>query len=185
MANKKVTRRKLIDKTLTAFGAVATVALLAIGALAWWASSFITGTVHDQLADQKIFFPAAGTPAITSLPADDQVAVNRYAGQQVLTGAQAEVFADHYIAVHLSEIAGGQTYAEVSANAQADPSNAKLQAQANTLFKGETLRGMLLGDAYAFGTMGTIAGYVAVVALVAGAVMAVLTLLGFWHFSTL
>ena len=184
MAAKKQ-QRKVIDKILTGFGLVATIALLAIGGLAWWASSFVTSNVHDQLAEQKVFFPAKGSPAITSLPAADQEEVNKYAGQQVLTGAQAKVFANNFIAVHLSEVAGGQTYSEVSAKALADPTNAKLQGQANTLFKGETLRGLLLGDAYAFGTIGMIAKYAAIVALLAGAIMAVLTLLGFWHLSTL
>lgn len=185
MAVKKVERRKLIDKTLTAFGLIATVALLGIGALAWWGHSFATSNVHDQLVEQKIFFPAAGSTAITSLPAADQAKVNQYAGQQVLTGDQAKVFADNYIAVHLKEIAGGKTYAEVSSQAQKDPTNAKLQAQANTLFKGETLRGLLLGDAYAFWTIGMIAQYAALVAFAAGSVMAALTILGFWHISTL
>lgn len=183
MANKK--QRKVIDKLLSGFGVIATVTLLAIGGLAWWGYSFATANVHDQLATQKIFFPAVGSPALTSLPPNDQAEVNKYAGQQVLTGAQAKVFADNYIAVHLKEIAGGQTYSEVSAKAAADPANAKLQAQANTLFKGETLRGLLLGDAYAFDTVGAIARDAAVVAFAAAALMAVLTVLGFWHMSIL
>jgi hypothetical protein len=185
MATSKFERRKLIDKTLSAFGIVATLALFAIGGLAWWGYSFATGNVHDNLVEQKIFFPDKGSPAIASLPAEDQTQVTKYAGQQVLTGDQAKVFADNYIAVHLKEIAGGQTYAEVSGQALKDPTNAKLQGQANTLFKGETLRGLLLGDAYAFWTVGTIAKDAALVAFVAGSVMAVLTLLGFWHLTRL
>lgn len=184
MAVKKE-HRKIIDKVLTGFGVVATLALFLIGGLAWWGYSFATGNVHDNLAEQKIYFPPAGSSAITSLPAADQAEVNKYAGQQVLTGAQAKVFANNFIAIHLGEVADGQTYSQVSAKAQADPTNTQLQAQANTLFKGETLRGLLLGDAYAFDTVGQIARYAALVAFAAGAVMAVLTLLGFWHLSTL
>jgi len=183
MANRN--HRAVIDKLLSGFGAIATVALLAIGGLAWWGYSFASGNVHDQLAAQKIFFPAADSPGLTSLPAADRAAVGKYAGQQVLTGAQAKVFADNYIAVHLKKIAGGQTYSEVSAKAQADPGNATLQAQANTLFKGETLRGLLLGDAYAFDTVAQLARYAALVAFAAAAVMAVLTALGFLHLSML
>jgi hypothetical protein len=183
MANNK--KRKLIDQVLTSFGVVATVALLAIGGLAWWGQSFISKNVYDQLAEQKIYFPEKGSPAIAALPEADQKEVNKYAGQQLLTGAQAKVFADNYIAVHLKKVAGGQTYAQVSAKAQADPTDAKLQAQTATLFKGETLRGLLLGDAYAFGTMGELARIAALVAFAAAAVMAVLTLLGFWHLSRL
>ena len=184
MAFKKQ-HRKVVDQVLTGFGVVATLALLAIGGLAWWGANFASNNVHEQLAEQKIFFPAKGSPAITSLPAADQAEVSKYAGQQVLTGAQAKVFANNFIAVHLSEIAGGQTYSQVSAASLADPTNAKLQAQANTLFKGETLRGLLLGDAYAFDTIGQIARDAAIVAFVAAAVMAVLTVLGVWHLSTL
>src|SRR5213076_1130702 len=79
--------------------------------------------------------------------------LNRYAGQQLVNGPQAKAWADHYIAVHLKEVAGGQTYAQVSAKAQANPTDATLKAQVDTLFQGETLRGMLL-NAYAFWEIG-------------------------------
>ncbi len=59
------------------------------------------------------------------------------------------------------------------------PKNAALAAEVNTVFKGETLRGLLL-NAYAFGTMGMIAGIAAIAALIAGAVMLVLSGLGLW-----
>jgi len=185
MASSKVERRKLIDKTLTAFGVVATLALFAIGGLAFWGYIFTTNNVRTNLADQGIFFPQVESPAFTSLPAADKAQVAKYAGLPVLNGDQAKVFANNYIAVHLKEVAGGQTYAQVSAAALKDPTNAKLQGQANTLFKGETLRGLLLGDAYAFWTVGIIAKDAAIVAFVAGGVMAVLTLLGFLHLSRL
>lgn len=183
MPAKKLDRRRLIDKTLTSLGVVATITLLIIGGLAFWAGTFVTNNVHDQLASQKVYFPTTGSPALTSLPATDQAQVSKYAGQQVLTGAQAKVFADNYIAVHLNEVAGGQTYSQVSAKAIADPTNAALQGQANTLFKGETLRGLLLGDAYAFGTVGMIAQDIAIVAFLAGGIMLVLVLLGLAHLA--
>lgn len=185
MAAPKQTHRKLIDQALTSLGAVATVALIIIGGLAWWAYSFTTTSVHNQLAPQKIYFPAKGSAALTALPAADQAKVSQYAGQQVLDGKQAKVFADNYIAVHLEEIGGGKTYSEVSAQANQQPGNAALQQEANTLFKGETLRGLLLGDAYAFWTIGTIARIAAIVAFVAGGIMIVLVLLGLRHLSRL
>ena len=89
-------------------------------------------------------------------------------------------YADHFIAVHLSEVAGGKTYAQVSALAQADPTNTTLQAQVNTLFKGETLRGMLL-NAYAFWKIGQIALFSAIAAFIAAGIMLALTVLGFLH----
>lgn len=180
-ANSNGLKRKMVDQILTAFGIVATVALIAIGGLAWWAYSFTTSQVHNELAAQKIYFPPAGSAALSS--ADIGPYLNQYAGQQLLTGDQARAYADHFIAVHLSEVAAGQTYAELSTKAQADPTNAKLQGQVATLFKGETLRGLLL-NAYAFWTVGVIARLAAFVAFAAGGLMAILTVLGFWHMTT-
>lgn len=181
MARSAKVQRQVIDKILTGFGVVATLALLIVGGLAWWAHTFVTGNVHDQLAAQKIYFPPKGSPALASPQIGPYL--NQYAGQQLLTGPQAKAYADHFIAVHLSEVAGGQTYAQVSSQALANPTDPKLKQQAQTLFQGETLRGLLLGDAYAFSTVGQIAGIIAVICLAAGAVMAVLTLLGYWHLS--
>lgn len=171
-------QRKTIDKVLTAFGVIATLTLLAIGGLSWWAYSFTTSQVSTELASQKIYFPPKGSAALAS----DEIGpyLNQYAGQQLTTGDQAQAYANHFIAVHLKGVGGGKTYAELSTAAMANPTDAKLQGQVATLFKGETLRGMLL-NAYAFWTVGMIAQIVAMVALTAGGIMALLTLLGFWH----
>jgi hypothetical protein len=142
-----------------------------VSGFAFWASSFATGQVHDNLAAQQIFFPAANSPAITSLPAADAAAMSVYAGQQMTTGAQAQTYADHFIGVHLKEIAGGQTYSQVSAAAQADPTNTKLAGQVQTLFRGETLRGLLL-NSYGWSQIGQYAAYAAIgLAIAAGAVL--------------
>jgi hypothetical protein len=106
--------------------------------------------------------------------------MRQYGGQQLTTGAQAEVYADHFIANHLKVIGGGKTYAQLSAEAIAKPTDAALAAQVATVFKGETLRGLLL-NAYAFGTMGTIAGIAAIAAFIAAAVMLILGGLGLMH----
>src|SRR4029077_12214855 len=100
-----------------------------VAGFAFWASSFATSQVQTQLSAQQIFFPQAGSKAVTSLPAADAAAMTVYAGQQLTTGQQGETYSDHFIAVHLKEIAGGQTYAQVSAAAQADPTNTKLAGQ--------------------------------------------------------
>jgi hypothetical protein len=181
MANKK-NKRKLIDKALTSAGLIATIALLAIGGLAWWAYSFTTGNVRNELSSQKIYFPPKGSSQLASPEIGPYL--DKYAGQQLLTGAEAKAYADHFIAVHLSEIANGKTYAQVSAEAQANPTNPQLKAEASTLFQGETLRGLLLGDAYAFSTVGQIAQIIAIVCFVAGAIMLIFVLLGLWHLST-
>ena len=142
-----------------------------VAGFAFWASGFATSQVHDNLAAQQIVFPAANSPAITSLPAADAAAMRAYAGQQMTTGAQAETYADHFIAVHLSEVAGGQTYAQVSTASLADPSNAKLAGEVQTLFRGETLRGLLL-NSYGWSQIGQYAFYAAIgLAVAAGAVL--------------
>jgi hypothetical protein len=141
-----------------------------VAGFAFWASSFATGQVHDNLAAQQIFFPPANSPAITSLPPADAAAMSVYAGQQMISGPQAETYADHFIAVHLKEVAGGQTYAQVSTAAQAAPTNAKLAGQVQTLFRGETLRGLLL-NSYGWSQIGQYASYAATgLAIAAGAV---------------
>jgi hypothetical protein len=106
--------------------------------------------------------------------------MKKYAGQQMTNGAQAKTYADHDIAVHLQEIGNGQTYSPLSAQLQQDPTNQKLQTQVEIVFKGETLRGLLL-NAYAFWQMGQIAKWGAIVCFVGGAVMLVLSILGFVH----
>lgn len=170
-------RRRTFDTLVSVGGILVALVLVVAGGLLTWSSSFVNGQVHDQLAAQKIFFPPAGSPAIKG---PEFAAMRQYAGQQLTTGAQAETYANHFIAVHLTEVAGGKTYAEVSSLALADPTNTQLQGQANTLFKGNALRGLLL-NAYAFGTMGMIAGIAAIAAFVGAALMLVLALLGLRH----
>jgi hypothetical protein len=170
-------RRRTFDILISVAGLILAVTLLAAGGLATWAHVFIGNEVSTQLSAQQIYFPAANSAAVA---APQFAAMRQYGGQQLTTGAQAEVYADHFIANHLKVIGGGKTYAQLSAEAIAAPTNAKLAGQVETVFKGETLRGLLL-NAYAFGTMGTIAGIAAIAAFVAGAVMLLLVGLGFMH----
>ena len=170
-------KRRTFDILMAVAGLFLSVTLIAAGGLLTWAHSFIGNEVHTQLAAQQIYFPPLGSPAIK---APEFAAMRQYAGQQMTTGAQAEVYADHFIANHLKVIGGGKTYSQLSALAIAQPANTKLAAQVETVFKGETLRGLLL-NAYAFGTMGTIAGIAAIAAFIAAAVMLVLSGLGLIH----
>ncbi len=170
-------KRSTLDRLASWVGFTITAVLIVSGALLTWAHNFVGTEVHNQLAAQQIFFPAKGSPA-TAGPEFAQM--RQYAGQQLTTGAQAKVYADHFIAVHLKEIGGGKTYAQLSAQAQGNPNDAKLAGTVNTMFRGETLRGLLL-NAYAFGTMGVIAGLAAIFAFVAAGLMLVLSVLGLWH----
>jgi hypothetical protein len=104
--------------------------------------------------------------------------MEKYAGQLLTTGDQAKVYANNFIGVHLSEVAGGKTYAEVSTAALANPSDAKLQGQKTALFQGETLRGLLLSAGYSYWTMGMLARDAAIAFFAGAAVMAVLVLAG-------
>ena len=162
---------------MAAAGLFLAITVIASGVLLTWAHTFIGNEVHTQLAAQQIYFPPANSKAVA---APEFAAMRQYGGQQLTTGAQAQVYADHFIANHLKEIGGGKTYAQLSAAALAQPKNTVLAAQVATVFKGETLRGLLL-NAYAFGTMGMIAGIAAIAAFIAGAVMLVLSGLGLMH----
>ena len=170
-------KRRTLDRLLSIGGLTIAALLIIAGSLLTWANHFITNEVHTQLAQQQIYFPPKGSEAIQ---APEFSAMKQYAGQQLTTGAQAEVYADHFIANHLKAIGGGKTYAQLSAQAMADPTNQKLAGQVETMFKGETLRGLLL-NAYAFGTTARIAGIAATVSFIGAAVMLVLAGLGLWH----
>jgi hypothetical protein len=157
---------------------VLTIVLLVAGGLLFWGYSFANSNVHDQLAAQRIFFPPKGSEALA--PPEIGRYLNQYAGQQLVNGAQAEAYANHYIAVHLNETAGGKTYAEVSTLARQSPNDATLADQVQTLFRGETLRGLLL-NAYAFWKIGQIALLASIASFVLAGIMLVLTILGFLH----
>lgn len=171
-------RRRVFDILVSAGGLVIVVLLVVAGALAMWGYNFATTNVHDQLAEQQITFPAKGSAALASPEIGPYL--NQYAGQPLTTGAQAEAYADHFIAVHLSELPDGGVYAKLSAAAMADPNNAALAKAVQTSFQGTTLRGLLL-EAYAFSQFALIALWAGIASFVLAAVMAVLVGLGFWH----
>lgn len=178
MAITKKEQRRVIDKVFILLGAVVMLVLLAAGGIAWKGYSFATDQVKTELSSQKITFPPKDSPALAALPAADRAQVEKYAGQELTTGDQAKVYANNFIAVHLSKIAGGKTYAEVSTEALANPTDAKLQAQKATLFQGETLRGLLLSAGYSYWTMGMLAKDAAIAFLAGAAIMFVLVVAG-------
>jgi hypothetical protein len=165
------------------------------GGLLTWGSNFAADYVKDELSSQNISFPPAA-----ALEEEGRTDLLKYAGEAVNTGDEAEGYAS-FINGHLQGIADGATYADIGtpereANAAVESSNsdgaseakiaelegkaAAITGQRNTLFKGETLRGLLL-TAFAWATVGKIAGYAAIAAFVAGAVMLVLVLFGMRH----
>jgi len=170
-------QRRRFDKIVSWVGVTLAALLLVAGSLLTWAHNFVGNEVHKQLSAQQIYFPTNADP---ELKQPEFAAVRQYEGQQLTTGAQAEVYADHFIANHLKAIGGGQTYAQLSAQAQKNPDDQALAGKVATMFKGETLRGLLL-NAYAFGTMGTIAGIAAIAAFSGAGLLVVLSALGLWH----
>ena len=176
--------RKVFDKITSAGGVVAVVVLIVAGALLTWGHSFVNSNVHDQLAQQQITFPAraafAHAKAGTEITPSMIPSVSQFAGQPLLTGKQAEVYANDFIAVHLSEMPFHGVYAKISAAALAAPNNAGLQTLEQTSFRGTTLRGLLL-EAYAFWKIGQIMLWGAIASFLLALVTAILVGLGFAH----
>ena len=176
-------RRRTFDALLSTGGLVVAAILVIAGSLLVWGHSFANDNVRTQLTQQKIFFPDKDGIAAQK-NAEITKYVTPYAGQQVVNGKQAQVFANHYIQVHLRETADGKTYSEVSSEWRAmdpkDPNYAAVGEQRQTLFMGETLRGLLL-NAYAFWKIGQIAAIASIVSFVGAGVMLLLSALGFWH----
>ena len=175
--------RSFVDRLVSATGAIVGVVLLAAAGLLFYAHSYVHGQVTDPPREQQHSVPAAPSETSPALPQADQAAITQYAGQTMVNGAQARAFADHYIKVHLAEVADGQTYSQVSAKALATPDDQKLAGQVQTLFRGETLRGLLL-NAYAWDTMATVAFIAAWISLAAGVLLLLLAALGLRHAKT-
>jgi hypothetical protein len=185
--------RRSIDKLLIGFGVVAAVVFAAAGALLTWGGNFADDYVHDELSSQRVFFPDEA-----SLREEGRSDLVKYADEQVTTGSEAEAYAS-FIAGHMEGIADGQTYSEIddrgAAQAVVDARESgaseaevaelqatadELKAQRDSLFRGETLRGLLLSS-YAWGTIGGIAAIAAWVAFAGAAVMAALVVAGLVH----
>jgi hypothetical protein len=177
-------RRKVFDILASGGGLVVVVVLVIAGGLLLWGHSFSDSNVRNQLSEQQVYFPpkaafATAKPGTEITPAMIPY-IEKYAGQEVLTGQQAEAYADHFIAIHLSELPYGGVYSKLSTAARADPTSKKLAALEQTSFQGTTLRGLLL-EAYGFSYLGLIALWGAIAAFVLAFVMLVLVGLGFRH----
>lgn len=168
---KNVTQAEL-RRVLWSVSAVLTLILLAGGFLSMWGNNFATNQVRDQLVQEKIKFPDAGSPA---LDPEKYPGLQRYAGQAVDSGPKAKAYANEYIWVHMMDASGGKTYAEASSAARANPDDKKLAAVKETLFQGSALRSSLL-TAYAFSVFGMVAGYAMVAMFAGAAIMALLTI---------
>jgi hypothetical protein len=173
-------RRKTFDLLVSTGGLVLAAVLLVAGGLLMWGYSFANSQVRDQLVAQKIVFPTRSNAEFKALPAADQAAMGAYAGQTLTTGAQAKTYADHFIAVHLAEMGQGKTYSQLSAAALAQPKNTALAGLVQTVFRGTTLRSMLL-EAYGFWQFGQIALFGAIASFIGAGLLLILSLGGLLH----
>ena len=187
-------KRRTIDRIVSLLGLGLSIFLFVVAGLLNWGYNFANDEVTSQLAAQKIMFPAPDSDSLKALGDEDRAAIEPFAGMQLTTGEQAKAYADHYIGAHVKGIAGGKTYSEVSgealatsAQSKANPADTELAAKAaalmgqrQSLFMGETLKG-LLGYSFAFWQIGQIAMYATWAALAGGVLMLILSILGFMH----
>ena len=182
--------RKVFDKLTSAGGVVIVVVLLAAGGLLTWGHSFAQNDVHNQLAQQQVYFPPQSVWKTATKNNTGEIQarmipyLKKYSGQEVLTGPQAEAYANHFIAYHLAVMPYGGVYSKVSAAAlTAKPGTTaytNLHGLETTVFQGTTLRGLLL-EAYGFWTIGQVMLYGAIASFLGAAIMALLVILGLAH----
>ena len=189
-------KRRTLDILFSTGGAVLAGLLLIVGIVMTSNANFAKNYVADQLGNQHITFKTVATLTDEEKKAPCLV---QYAGQKLTTGKQAECYANSFIGLHLQSIAGGKTYADLGADQTSlqnqvtaaqksnDPNLADLQkqynaltAQRNTLFTGETLKGLLL-TSYGFSVFGEKAQQAALVAYLAAALLLLLAIAGFVH----
>jgi hypothetical protein len=186
-------KRKVLDKLTSSVGVILVVVLVIAGGLMTWGHDFVDSNVHSQLAMQDIYFPPQSVWKTATKNNTGEIQarmipyLEKYSGEQLLTGAQAEAYANHFIAYHLAVMPYGGVYSKVSAanlaalaKAPGSPAQLKLAALETTVFQGTTLRGLLL-EAYGFATIGTILMWGAIASFIGAAILALLVGLGFWH----
>jgi hypothetical protein len=186
-------KRRTLDIIFSVGGVAVAALILVLGLVLQNQADFAKSYVHDQLAAQQITF----TPADKLAPDTQAACLISNGGQPLVTGKQAECYANNYIAVHLTAIDDGKTYSQASTDNQAaqaavkaDPNNAQLVAdqkviagKVDTLFKGETLRGLLL-TSYGFSIFGERAAQAALVCFLVAGVLFFASIAGFIHAFT-
>ena len=189
-------KRRTLDLFFSIGGLGLAGLLLIVGIVLSSNANFSDDYVTDQLRAQKITFKAADKLTDEEKKAACLV---EYAGQELSTGKQAECYANEFIGLHVKTSAGGKTYAQLGdvqsglrtqiADAQktgaanlADLQKqlADVTSQRETVFKGETLRGILL-TSYGFSELGNKAGQGATAVFAGAALLFVLSVLGFVH----
>ena len=181
--------RATLDKLISWFGLLLALLLLIAGALLTWGNVYIGDMVQSQLSEQRITMPdEAAIDGDDALSDEDKEAMKQFAGDKLENGDQARAYAEHYIKAHMQHSAEGKTYSEVSGEfigkcVATDKPAAdcdQLAQTRQTLFMGDTLRGLLLYG-FAFATVGKLMGFAAIAAFIGALLMLVLGLLGLRH----
>ncbi len=181
-------KRITFDKIVTFIGFGLAILFFIFAGLLNWGASFATESVRVQLANQNIAFPQA-----QAMPASTKDQLAKWAGMQVTTGEMARDYADLFILAHMNTstraaLGKEATYSEVTdiytgllRSGSTDTAQiTKLENLRESLFMGNTLRGLLL-QAYAFGTLGAIASYAALAALIGAVLFLLLSIAGLFH----
>jgi hypothetical protein len=186
-------KRRTLDIVFSIGGVAVAVLMLVLGLVLQNQADFAKSYVHDQLSAQQITF----TPADKLAPDTQDPCLIANAGQPLVTGKQAECYANTYIAVHLTAVDDGKTYSQASSDNQAalavvkaNPNDTQavadqkvIAAKVDTLFKGETLRGLLL-TSYGFSIFGERAAQAALVCFLVAGVLFLASIAGFFHAFT-
>ena len=189
-------KRKTLDIGMSSGGILLAALAIILGFVFQANADFATSYVRDQLSDQKISFPAVEN--LTEAESGVSCLIE-YAGTVLDSGKKSECYANEYIGDHLKGIGGGETYAslgtpqrelqsQVDAAKKANDSTlvsleadlAKISGQRETMFKGETLRGLLL-TTYGFSVLGEKAALAAMIAFFAAAILLLASGAGFIH----
>lgn len=196
-------KRRTLDIAFSVGGALFAALLLVLGLVLKDQANFAEGYVKDQLGEQNITFPEEYGRGETDVAGSD--CLTEYLGQAMDSGAKAECYANFYIKTHMmhsTEDAGypGETYAtlgtitrtlgtelaaaqEGTDQAAIDEAQAKVDAASGlreTMFKGETLRGLLL-TTYGFSIFGDRADLAGLICYLAAALLFVLSVAGLAH----
>jgi hypothetical protein len=173
--------RRTLDLIFAIGGVIVALLVLVLGLVLQNQANFAKNYVHNQLNEQQIKF----TPASALAANENDPCLKKYAGTALDSGAKAACYANHYIAVHLSEVNDGKTYAQSSNALRALPDQNSAEAKAlsgkvDTLFRGETLRGLLL-TSYGFSIFGDRAQTAAYVCYALAFVLFIAAIAGFVH----
>jgi hypothetical protein len=191
-------KRRTLDLIFAVGGLAIAGLILVLGLVLQNQADFAKDYVHDQLAAQRITF----TPAQFLSAEENHPCLKKNASKPLVTGRQAECYANEYIGLHLKAINDGKTYSETSSAARELDTKLKalpdqttaaakelsgqaeaLHGKATTLFQGEALRGLLL-TSYGFSIFGERAQQAAYVCFALALVLFLASIAGFIHAAT-